>query len=144
MKWTISTSLLSLIVAFAAQIAWAGGHSSGGGVHVNGYYRKDGTYVQAYNRAAPGTASHSTTSSADTSYAATTAAVAVPAAMPDSRSAKQTVQDAIAAGRIVVKATKPVVTSTTTSVSASGVARDSHGRIKRSASAKHDCIGVTA
>jgi hypothetical protein len=29
-----------------------------GGVHVNGYYRKDGTYVHAYDRAAAGSASH--------------------------------------------------------------------------------------
>jgi hypothetical protein len=33
--------------------------SGGGSVHVNGYYRKDGTYVHPHTRAAPGTASHS-------------------------------------------------------------------------------------
>jgi hypothetical protein len=140
---------------FAGQVVFAGGHGSGSGtVHVHGYYRKDGTYVHAYDRSAPGTASHSsaynsstgaTTSSANTSNAATTAAVAVPVSPPDFRSSTQTVQDAIAAGRIVVKNpkpvvkdTKPVVTSTTTSVSASGVARDANGKIKRSESAKRE------
>ncbi len=59
MRW-----IVPLIIALAAQIAWAGGHSSGshsngGTVHVNGYYRKDGTYVHAYDRAAPGTGSYS-------------------------------------------------------------------------------------
>src|SRR5262249_61892262 len=37
----------------------------GGSVHVDGYYRKDGTYVHSYNRAAPGTVSHS---SSEASY----------------------------------------------------------------------------
>ena len=49
-------SLVALIVAFAAQIVLAGGH---GAVHVDGYSRKDGTYVHAHDRAAPGTASSS-------------------------------------------------------------------------------------
>jgi hypothetical protein len=34
-------------------------HSGGGSVHVHGYTRKDGTYVQPHTRAVPGTASHS-------------------------------------------------------------------------------------
>jgi hypothetical protein len=39
MRWTLRTSVVSLIVALAAQIAWAGGHSTGGGtVHVRAYY----------------------------------------------------------------------------------------------------------
>jgi hypothetical protein len=41
----------------------SGEHSSsssgGGSVDVHGYYRKDGTYVHSYTRAAPGTGSHS-------------------------------------------------------------------------------------
>jgi hypothetical protein len=102
-KQITPVSLVALIVTFAAQIAWAGGHSSGRTVHVHSYYRKDGTYVHAYDRAAPGTASHSaatsgtgttkssaayvpTTSSTSASNAAITAAVAVPAATPDLRS----------------------------------------------------------
>lgn len=32
-----------------------GGGSTGGTVHVQGYYRKDGTYVSSYDRSAPGT-----------------------------------------------------------------------------------------
>ena len=160
MKQITPVSLVALIVTFAAQIAWASGHSSGGTVHVHSYYRKDGTYVHAYDRIAPGTASYSaatsgtgttkssaaygpTTSSTSASNAAITAAVAVPAATPDLRSSTQTVQDAIAAGRIIVKHTKPAVTSTTTSVSPSGVVRDSNGKIKRSESAKHEFMRMT-
>src|SRR5207253_5820746 len=60
MRLTRRALLLSLAIAVASQIAWAGGHHSGSGsVHVRGYYRKDGTYVQSYDRAAPGAASAS-------------------------------------------------------------------------------------
>jgi hypothetical protein len=50
--------IVPLIIALAAQTAWAGGHgsgshSNGGTVHVSGYYRKGGTYVHPYTRAAP-------------------------------------------------------------------------------------------
>src|SRR5262245_23283908 len=109
MKQITPLSLVALVVAFAAQIVLAGGHGHGtgsGSVHVHGYYRKDGTYVNAYDRSAPGTASHSaatsgrgttkssaayvpTTSSTSASNAAITAAVAVPAATPDLRSSTQ-------------------------------------------------------
>ena len=182
MKLAIRACALSLVVAFVAQSAWAGGST----VHVRGYTRKDGTYVAPYTRSAPGSKSYSATSAPNTSSAATssdlgtthvsgyyrkggtyvngfdraapgtssastTATVAVPAATPDLRSSTQTVQDAIAAGRIVVKNpkpvvkdTKPVVTSTTTTVPASGVVvRDSHGRIKRSEPAKHEFMRMT-
>ena len=53
MKCITRASVISLIIAFVAQVAWA----RGGAVHVHGYTRKDGTYVHAYDRAAPGTAS---------------------------------------------------------------------------------------
>ena len=159
MRLAIRACALSLIVAFAAQIAWAGG----GSVHVRGYTRKDGTYVAPYTRSAPGSSkSYSASTSrivtpnvssgvrpyVPTTSSTTSTALAVPAAAapqptPDLRTGKQTVQDAIAAGRIVVKETKPVVTSTTTSVSASGVARDSHGKIKRSEPAKHEFMRTT-
>jgi hypothetical protein len=55
--------LLSLILSLPALARGghggphAGGHQaepSAGTVHVNGYYRRDGTYVQPYDRAAPG------------------------------------------------------------------------------------------
>jgi hypothetical protein len=156
MKLAIRAFALSLIVAFAAaQIAWAGG----GTVHVRGYVRKDGTYVAPYTRSAPGSKSYSartsrittpsissgvtpyvpTTSSTTSIAPAVPTAAVAPQSTPDLRTNKQTVQDAIAAGRIVVKDAKPTVISTTTTVSASGVVvRDSHGRIKRSESAKHE------
>ena len=158
MKLAIRAFALSLIVAFATQIAWAGG----GTVHVRGYVRKDGTYVHSYTRSAPGSKSYSAStsriatphiSSGVTPYVPTTSsttstALAVPAAAapqptPDLRTGKQIVQDAVAAGRIVVKDTKPIVTNTSTSVSASGVARDSHGKIKRSETAKHAFMQTT-
>src|SRR5215468_11893188 len=70
-------ALISFAPAINAQHHSSGGHShssshssktktktqsskkskaNGGPVHVNGYYRKDGTYVHSYDRAAPGTA----------------------------------------------------------------------------------------
>jgi len=150
MKSAIRACALSLIVAFTAHVAWAGG----GTVHVRGYTRKDGTYVAPYTRSAPGGKSYSArtsrlvtpyvpTTSSTTSTAPAVPVAAAPQPTPDLRTNKQTVQDAIAAGRIVVKDTKPIVTSTTTSVSASGVARDSHGKIKRSEIAKHEFMQTT-
>ena len=53
--------LVLLLVALSGMVgpSWARSsshsHSSGGTVHVRGYYRKDGTYVQPYDRATPGT-----------------------------------------------------------------------------------------
>ena len=44
------------------------GHSSGSTEHVNGYYRKDGTYVHSYDRSAPGMASGASSYSAPTTY----------------------------------------------------------------------------
>src|SRR5207249_4261927 len=49
MKRTISILLASI---FAIASAFAGGKT----VHVNGYYKSNGTYVHAYNRSPPGTA----------------------------------------------------------------------------------------
>jgi hypothetical protein len=37
-------------------------------VHVNGYYRKDGTYVAPYDRSAPGTADHTANSAISHPY----------------------------------------------------------------------------
>ena len=157
MKSAIRACALSLIVAFTAHVAWAGG----GTVHVRGYVRKDGTYVHSYTRSAPGSKSYSASTSriatphissgvtpyvptrSSTTSTALGAAAVAPQSTPDLRTNKQTVQDAIAAGRIVVKDTKPIVTSTTTAVSASGVARDSHGKIKRSETAKDAFMQTT-
>jgi hypothetical protein len=108
--------LFPLIVALVIQTVWAGGHSTGGGtVHVRSFYRKDGTYVHAYDRVAPGTAGFSTsTIKPSTAYVPAISTPNIPSApiaptttvapqpTPDLRSNKQTVQDAITAGRIVV------------------------------------------
>jgi hypothetical protein len=96
MRLILPRSIVSPIVALAAQIAWAGGHSgshsSGPTVHVNGYYRKDGTYVHSYDRAAPGYGSYSTapnvygstrpTTSTTTSTASTATAPSAPYVAP--------------------------------------------------------------
>ena len=74
MKSIARTSPIFLIVAFAAQLAWAGG----GTVHVHGYYRKDGTYVHAYDRSAPGTASSTSSISGSTTSVSSTAPANVP------------------------------------------------------------------
>src|SRR5581483_3270368 len=129
MKLAIRACALSIVIAFAAHIAWAGG----GSVHVRGYVRKDGTYVAPYTRSAPRSKSYSTASALSrirtptpnissgvtpnaptTSRAATEGslvptATVVPLATRDLRSSTQRVQDAITAGRIVVKDTKPTV-----------------------------------
>src|SRR5262245_43896564 len=116
MKHSIRVLSASVLLALATISVFAGGRSSGYSssktVHVTGYYRKDGTYVHAYDRAAPGTASRSASAASsfgasaiksssayvpNTSSAVTTAAV-VPAPTPDLRSSTQRVQDAIAAG----------------------------------------------
>jgi hypothetical protein len=192
MSLAIRACSISLIVAFAGQFAWARGHGSGSHssagctVPVTGYYRKDGTYVHAYDRAAPGTASHSGTGVspyAASGWTATTSVPAVPAVPPVPDSATVRVQgyyrqdgtyvheyvrsapgtaDAVVG---VATSRKPVNTaasalattgaSTTASAvgsttetahsysSASGVQRDSHGRIKRSESAKRDFMRMT-
>jgi hypothetical protein len=161
MRLAIRVCALFIVAAFGTHSAWAGGHKSGSHtsgtrtVHVNGYYRKDGTYVHAYDRAAPGTASslsatatkpsrHVPTTSSTSVLSGPATAIPVPVATPDLWSDKRRLQDAVAAGRIVVKDTKPVVTSTTTSVSASGVVvRDANGKIKRNQSAKHEFMRQT-
>jgi hypothetical protein len=124
--------LIYLIVACAAQIAWAGGHSTLGGrvgrsahstVHVRGYSRSNGTYVHAYDRAAPGTSIH-TTSSARVLNMST-----VPKAVPIFPKAIPVAPKAI-----------PVVPAATASL---GVQRDANGQIKRSESAKRDFMRQT-
>ena len=91
MTLAIRACAMSLIVAFAGQFVWARGHGVGSHcgagctVPVSGYYRKDGTYVHAYDRAAPGTASHSgagVAPYATTGWAATIFVPAVPVVPP--------------------------------------------------------------
>jgi len=81
MKSIIRTSVISLIIAFVAQVAWA----KGGTVHVRSYTRKDGTYVHAYDRAAPGTASSS--ASISHSSATSVSSAATSANVPSTSSA---------------------------------------------------------
>jgi hypothetical protein len=63
--------LLLLILSIAVSPATAEQHSRSSGrkdVHVNGYYRKNGTYVHSHDRAAPGMGSHSSSSGTHRSY----------------------------------------------------------------------------
>jgi hypothetical protein len=140
MKWITRASLIPLIVAFVAQVAWAGGHSSRGGtvhvrgyhlsngghssrsgtLHVRGYYRNNGTYVHAYNRAAPRTAVSATAPMPSFPRA-------IPRAIPVATTASST------------KTTRSFYSGSTPKFSSSlGVPRDSHGRIQRSEAAKHE------
>jgi hypothetical protein len=183
MRW-----IVPLIVALAVQIAWAGGHGSGhssGTVHVNGYYRKDGTYVHPYDRAATGTASYSssvyepttrTTSSASVpttttyvpaipngatvrvhgyyrqdgtyvhEYVRSAPGIADTVISTTTRKAPASAADAAVASTAVAAAAvaQPQThTHYSGSTSALGAQRDSHGRIKRSESAKHDFMRMT-
>lgn len=88
-------------------------------VHVKTYTRKDGTVVQSHNRAAPGTANRSTTSSPSRS----------------SNTANTSIYNAPVYTAPVYAPAYPSSTSRARSVTGE---RDSNGRIKRSASAKHD------
>ena len=151
MKWITRASLIPFIVAFVAQVAWAGGHGSrGGSVHVRGYYRSNGTYVHAYNRAAPGTS----VSVAPLSIPSTH----VPRVLTPSATVPSTFgQPGIASIPRAIPRAIPVVpaassTKTTRSFysgssptfsSSLGVQRDFHGRIQRSEAAKHDFMRTT-
>jgi hypothetical protein len=82
-------------------------------VHVKGYYRKDGTYVAPYDRAAPGSGdSPASTPSTNASPTVSSSTTVITHAWGS-------------------KATRP--RSVTTSIE-----RDKHGRIKRSESAKRE------
>ena len=117
MKWITRASLIPLILALVAQVAWAGGHSGRGAtLHVRGYYRSNGTYVHAYNRAAPGTA-----------VSATASMPSFPRAIPLVPAASST------------RATRSFYSGSSPKFSSSlGVQQDSHGRIQRSEAAKHE------
>src|SRR5438552_9060664 len=83
MKRKTGILLASIFLAIAS--AFAGG----GTVHVHSYYRKDGTYVHAYDRAAPGTGSYSpsmyepTTRTSSTSVRTTSSTTSYVPAVPD-------------------------------------------------------------
>jgi len=80
--------LVAVIVALLAPTAetvhargGARSNSAGGTVHVHGYYRKDGTYVQSYDRTAPGTGSRSFSRSAGNTTSTDAPSFATPAAI---------------------------------------------------------------
>jgi len=87
-------------------------------VHVRTYTRKDGTVVAAHERSAPGTKS-TTPSTSSTPRARKTEPV------------RTTSTSAVTTNTTIVPATRP----RTVSIS---IARDSNGRLKRSASAKRE------
>jgi hypothetical protein len=114
---------LSLVIVgmFASGLTYAksgGSHSSGGTTHVNGYTRKDGTYVHGYDRHTGGS---STGSSSDSSSGSSS---------PGSSSSS---------------AYKSRLTTINHAHYASGYvgARDSDGRIIRSESAKREFMRMT-
>jgi hypothetical protein len=137
MKRIIRASLIPLIIAFAAQIAWAGGRDSsrssfGSSVHVRSYYRSNGTYVHSYNRAAPHTSSYSTTGS--TGFGRSTIPRTSTAYVPKMSTFPKAIPAFPKATSILPKAI-PVTHTATASL---GVQRDVNGRIHRSESAKRD------
>jgi hypothetical protein len=84
MKRVIGILLASIFLAIAS--AFAGGKT----VHVHSYYRKDGTYVHAYDRAAPGTASStgsSARSTAPVSHSSTSVSSTTSANVPSKSNA---------------------------------------------------------
>jgi len=87
--------------------------------HVNGYFRKDRTYVNGYDRAVSGTASLTLSA--------------------PSRSTRLSVP---ASSSVSVANTTPRSYTSRYSTS-TGVQRDSHGRIKRNESAKHEFMRMT-
>ena len=87
-------------------------------VHVRTYTRKDGTVVAAHDRSAPGTKS-TTSATSSTPHTRRT------------DPARTTSASAVTTNTTIVPATRPRTVSIT-------FARDSHGRIKRSESAKRE------
>jgi len=90
-------------------------------VHVHGYYKPDGTYVQEYIRSVPGTA--------DTIIGTTT-----------SRNPVNATASAATATASPAFSTTPTAHSYSSS---SVTQRDAHGRIKRSEAAKHEFMRMT-
>ena len=162
MKRATGIVLASIFLAISS--AFAGGKT----VHVHAYYRSDGTYVHAYDRAARGTASSTASSSSLSTYRSTGTAPAVTQQRSDEtyaesqgfRSAEQ-YRKWRETGRLAIPAeaaaTHHVGSTGTTPRSYNevpyvsryaaspslGVQRDAHGRIKRSEAAKHEFMQVT-
>jgi hypothetical protein len=72
----VARGLVIALLSVVALLAGGSKTTSGGPktVHVREYKRKDGTVVKAYDRAAPGTAQHSTASTPKPSTARTSVA----------------------------------------------------------------------
>jgi hypothetical protein len=111
-------------------------------VHVGGYTRRDGTYVRPHDRRAPGTA----TGAAPSSRAKSPAAAAPvyedepdkPSVPAPTRHTKTAAWAAGVAGATFVQ-TSPHYSTATGYLPP----RDSHGRIRRSASARHEFLTLT-
>jgi hypothetical protein len=144
---TFVIMLLLIVWAFPV-LARGGGHRSSGSssgpksTYVHGYTRKDGTYVAPHTRSAPGTVSSKTTSSTsgtihiDGGYTGTDGSYVAPhlhRSAPRSGSSTYTLP----------RRSSTSTPTTTYSGSTSTIQRDSHGRIKRSESAKHSFMKRT-
>ena len=151
MKHSIRVLFASVLLALATTSVFAGGKSSGytgsKTVHVQAYTRKDGTYVHAHDRAAPGTAS----SIAPLPNPSTTrvSSAVTPATLANVPKTSNWVPAKFVNGEYVpphIKQDEKAATSTKTTpslnngslptqpivLSSPGVQRDSHGRFKRS------------
>jgi hypothetical protein len=151
-----STFLVLLAMLFSAAPSWAqrgghggGGHSSGrssggssGGqtVHVRGYTKKDGTYVAPHDRRAPGTAPETETGSSSTRTRATNeyGDLEKDPVETHAPSTKTSAWAAGVAGAAFVQTSPHYSTET-----GWNPPRDSHGRIRRSSSARHEFETLT-
>lgn len=120
-QWMLLAAVLFLATPTADAWATRSGHgsSSGGTVHVHGYYRKDGTYVHPYDRAAPGSGS---------------GAMDTPSYSPRGTHAPEHTPDSywVYGG----KASSRNIAPTEPGAEFYGLSRDAHGRIERSTAAK--------
>lgn len=109
-------------------------HSSGGSVHVKGYTRKDGTYVSPHDRSLPGTASHSGSSSGlgSTSHSSSTSKSTSSTLNKTSTAHNSSRHYSNSKSTYSNSRPAPGYRSSPTYIGA----RDSHGRLARSESAK--------
>lgn len=132
--------LLPLILALVVQSAVAGGHRTSGAVHVRSYYRSNGTHVNSYKRAAPRGASYSVTRSTGLGTRGVKSWSGTSAFTPRTSTAYVPKMSTLPKTTPIFPKAVPVMRTTTDSL---GVQRDSHGRIKRSESAKYDFMRTT-
>ena len=166
-----SSLLLALILASSA-FAGSRPHSSSssasspGSVHVSGYYRQNGTYVAPYNRRAPGTATGATTQTSGANGMTSAEGVAAENPSPETLLPKnETKNEPLPKGfstaeerskkakreeqRQLVEYNRNQVriaaldTSGNPIIARGGISCDTHGKIKRSESAKHNFMRMT-